>query len=60
MWKRAVVCGVAVLLLAEVSPAATAAAAGGVSETVWHSSYRQVAALERQHLEHPPAARGHQ
>lgn len=44
MWKRAVVCGVAILLLAGISPAASAAPSGGVYETVWHPSYRQVGA----------------
>jgi hypothetical protein len=42
MWKRAVVYAGAVSLLAGISPAA--AATGGVSETTWRPSYRQVGA----------------
>lgn len=48
MWKQAVVCGVAILLLAGISPAASAAPSGGVYETVWHPSYRQVGASRSQ------------
>lgn len=42
MWKRVVVCGVAISLLAGITPAASADPAGG--ETAWHPSYRQVGA----------------